>query len=79
MKIFERKQKGSFVKEAVLADVPSFRQGPAISSSVAFFYKGSIAEKDLEEMSVQGNICQNHPFGNHPVAKPRNFRICEPH
>ena len=35
--------------------------GPGISRIIAFFCQGSTVGRDfLEEMSVQGNICQNH-------------------
>ena len=48
--------------------------GPGISKIIAFFCQGSTAGKDfLEEIPVQGKICQNHPFGNHPSANPREF------
>ena len=34
---------------------------------IAFFCRGSTAGKDfLEEILVQGNVCQNPSFGNHP-------------
>ena len=57
-----------FCKRAVL--------GPEISKIIAFRLPGSTAGKDpLEEISVQGNICQNHPFGNHPFANPRKKGI----
>ena len=49
--------------------------GPGISKITACFCQSSTAEKGLlEEMSVQGNICQNHPFGNHPLANPETTR-----
>ena len=46
--------------------------GPGMSKNHSFLLRGSTAGKDyLEEISVRGNICQNHPFGNHPFANPR--------
>ena len=70
-----RGNKGRFCKRAILATVPSFRFWvPGTSTITAFFCQGSTAGKDfLEEISVQGNICQNHPFGNHPFANPQTW------
>ena len=66
--------KGRFLK--VLAKVCSFRffWGPGISKIIAFFCIWiGLQGKTLEEISVQGNICQNHPFGNSPFANPECF------
>ena len=65
---------GRFCKRAVVANVPLFRSlRPGNIKEHSFFCHGSTAQgKDLlEEISEQGNTCQNHPFGNHPVANPR--------
>ena len=62
------KKKGGFGECAL---IPAF-WGRGISKIIAFFCQGSIAGKDfLEEISAQGNICQNHSFGNHHFANPR--------
>ena len=40
---------------------------------IAFFCQGSTAGKNLlEEILVQGNTCQNRPFGNHPLRNPES-------
>ena len=59
--------------QAVLANVPSFRfLGSRNTKIIAFFCQGSTAGKNfLEDISVQGNICQNHPYGSHPSMNPR--------
>ena len=68
------KLKGWFCKRAFLAMCPrSGLGGPGISKIIALFCQGSTAAKDVfEKMSVQGNICQNRPFGSHPLATPRS-------
>ena len=53
---------------------PSF-VGPGVSKVIAFFCQGSTAGKEfLEEISVQGNICQTHPFGKPPFCEPPTSR-----
>ena len=51
-----------------------------ISKIIAFFCQGSTAGKDhLEEISVQGNICQNHTFGKpHLLRSPITKLTIEP-
>ena len=52
--------------------------GPGASKIIALFCQVSTAGKDyLEEMSVQGNICQHHPFGSHPSLLTFSELICE--
>ena len=53
--------------------VPSFWvSGCRNIKNPCFLLPGSIAGKDFwEEISVLGNICPNHPFGNHPVFQRR--------
>ena len=73
---------GRFCKRAILANAPSFPffWGPGISKITVFFCQGSTAGKDfLEEISVQGNICQNYPLGNHPLANPDIELLHAPH
>ena len=41
-----------------------------MSKIMAFFCQCSTAGKDLlEEISVQGNMCQHQPFGKHPLVR----------
>ena len=50
--------------------------GPGMSKIIVFFCQASPTGTDfLEEILVQGNICQNQPFGNHPFAKPRTESV----
>ena len=73
----QEETKEQFCKRAVLANMcPRSSSWIQEYQITAFFCKGSTAGEDFsEEISVQGTICQNHPFGNHPFANPR--RLCK--
>ena len=46
--------------------------GSGISKIKAFFCHGSTAGKTFwRKFRYKGDICQNHPCGSHPFAKPR--------
>ena len=68
--------KGQFCKRAVLASFSSFRSFvPSFCflypRSGFFFGPGTPVSVPSFRVLGPGNICQNHPFGNHPFAKAR--------
>ena len=68
-------QRGGNGREETIGRLP-FVGVPGMSKIIAFFCQGSTAGKDcLEEIAVQGIICQSDPFGNHNFAHPRAQRL----
>ena len=69
---YRHQGKGAVCKRAGLANIPSFGfLGPGNLKIIAFYCQGSIAGKDiLDEIQVQGNICQTHPFWKPHFCEP---------
>ena len=73
-------QASSGNKRAVLANVPSFRFFCTVFfvPHSGFWYRRSFFLYPRSGFPEQGNICQNHPFGNRPLQIPRKLGIVVP-
>ena len=72
-----RREKGGFVKGSQKGGFGECTLVPVVVGTcerplVPVFVPVEHLNVPLFRFSFQGNIRQNHPFGNHPLVKPRN-------
>ena len=70
----ERKQEGGFAKGRFWRMCPRsgfWHRGTSTCTLVRVFGTWEHPHVPSFRFSVSGSICQNHPFGNHPLVNPR--------